>query len=156
MPKSRERERIPVALIGIIGLLFVFSIAPLEAAQVLYGSLTGNVTDASHAVLPGAHIEALNVNTGVARQVAADTKGVYLFPELLPGTYKVTVSASGFTTVETDNVRIDANTEARVDAQLAVAKQFRRSRSPGPRRRSKPTGPTCTPMCNPQPLATFH
>ena len=123
MPKSRERERIPVALIGIIGLLFVFSIAPLEAAQVLYGSLTGNVTDASHAVLPGAHIEALNVNTGVARQVAADTKGVYLFPELLPGTYKVTVSASGFTTVETDNVRIDANTEARVDAQLAVAKQ---------------------------------
>jgi len=103
--------------------LFVLSIASPAAAQVLYGSLTGNVTDASHAVLPGARVEALNVNTGVARQVTADAKGVYVFPELLPGTYKVTVSAPGFAAVETDNVHIDANTERRVDAQLAVAKQ---------------------------------
>jgi len=115
----REGMKPKVALLGMLLLLFAGS----AKAQVLYGSLTGNVVDASGAVLPGAHVEALNVNTGVARQVTADTKGVYLFPELLPGTYKVTVSASGFTTVETDNVRIDANTERRVDAQLAVAKQ---------------------------------
>jgi hypothetical protein len=112
--------KLRVALLGMVLLLFTGT----AEAQVLYGSLTGNVKDASGAVLPGARVAALNVNTGVARQVTADNKGVYLFPELLPGTYKVTVSASGFTTVETDNVRVDQNTERRVDAQLAVAKQL--------------------------------
>jgi len=104
-------------------LLFVLCTAPPGFAQVLYGSLTGNVTDPSGSVLPGASAEALNVATGVTRQVTADDKGFFLFPELLPGTYKVTISAKGFTTVITENVRIDANTARRVNVQLAVAKQ---------------------------------
>jgi hypothetical protein len=101
----------------------MLSIAPPASAQVLYGSLTGNVTDPSGAALPGARVEALNVNTGVARQDTTDQRGIYLFPELLPGIYKVTISATGFAAKETDNVRVDANTARRVDAQLAVAKQ---------------------------------
>jgi hypothetical protein len=109
---------------GTVSLLLALCTAPPAAAQVLYGSLTGNVTDPSGAALPGARVEALNVATGVARQVTTDNKGIYLFPELLPGTsYKVTVSAPGFTTVVTENVRVDANTARRVDAQLAVARQ---------------------------------
>jgi hypothetical protein len=73
--------------------------------------------------LPGARAEALNVGTGVARQVTADDKGFFLFPELLPGIYKVTISATGFTTLVTENVRVDANTARRVNVQLTVAKQ---------------------------------
>jgi hypothetical protein len=108
---------------GTASLLFVLYSAPPLAAQVLYGSLTGNVTDPSGAALPGASAEALNVGTGLARQVTADDKGFFLFPELLPGIYKVTISASGFTTLVTENVRVDANTARRVNVQLAMAKQ---------------------------------
>ena len=54
-------------------------------AQVLYGSLTGNVTDPSGAAVPGATIEVLNVGTGVTRQGASDERGVYLFTLLQPG-----------------------------------------------------------------------
>src|SRR5262249_46051862 len=65
-------------------------------AQVLYGSLTGNVTDPSGAALPSAHVEAVNVGTGVVSTATTNDHGVYLFSDLQPGTYKVTVSAANF------------------------------------------------------------
>jgi hypothetical protein len=111
--------KLKIALLGMLSLLFASGVK----AQVLYGSLTGNVTDSSGAVLPGARVEALNVNTSAARQVTADNRGVYLFSELLPGVYKITISASGFATAVTENVRVEVNTLRRVDTQLAVAKQ---------------------------------
>src|SRR5216117_2259321 len=92
-------------------------------AQVLYGSLTGNVTDPSGAAVPGAHVEALNVNTGVTRVAASDASGIYLFNELQPGTYKVTMSAMNFGALVTESVRVDANTTRRVDVQLQLKQQ---------------------------------
>ena len=123
MLENRARRRMGVLVMGTVSLLLVLCSAPPAAAQMLYGSLTGNVTDPSGAVVPGARVETLNVNTGAARQATADDKGFFLFPELLPGTYKVTISAPGFTTVVTENVRVDANTVRRVNVQLTVAKQ---------------------------------
>ena len=90
-------------------------------AQVLYGSLTGNVTDPTGAVVPGAHVEAVNVATGVKRDATADSDGVYHIPDVLPGTYKVTVSAPNFGALATENVRVAGNTVTRVDATLKVA-----------------------------------
>lgn len=87
----------------------------------LYGSLTGNITDPSGAPVPGAKVEALNVSTGVAQQTTTQSDGIYRFVELLPGTYKVRVSAPGFATVVADNVRVEVNSLKRVDAQLNVA-----------------------------------
>src|SRR5204863_2781676 len=66
--------------------------------------------------------EATNVLTGVTRQVTADARGVFLFTDLQPGTYKVTVSVANFATNVTDNVRVDANVVRRVDATLRVGK----------------------------------
>jgi hypothetical protein len=91
-------------------------------AQVLYGSLTGNVSDASNAAIPGAKIEATNVGTGIATQAVTDTRGVYLINELLPGVYRVTISAQGFATVVQENVGVEANTTRRVDVQMQVAR----------------------------------
>jgi hypothetical protein len=102
--------------------LFVLFITPPAAAQVLYGSLTGNVTDASGAGVPKAQVAALNVGTGATREVTTDPSGVYLINELQPGTYTVTISASGFAKLLTENVRVSANTVRRVDVRLEVAK----------------------------------
>ncbi len=90
-------------------------------AQVLYGSLTGTVSDATGAVLNGAKVSALEVRTGVSRETVTDSNGIYRFTALLPGTYKVTISAPSFANQETSGVLVAANEVARVDAALKVA-----------------------------------
>ena len=90
-------------------------------AQVLYGSLTGNVTDASDAPVPAARIEAANVETGISVQTVSDSRGSYLISHLQPGTYRVTITAQGFATVVQDTVRVDANSERRADIHLQLA-----------------------------------
>ena len=115
---AREGMKLRAVLLSMVLLLF----AGAAKAQVLYGSLTGNVTDASSAPIPGAKIEAANVGTGIATQAVTDVRGVYLINELQPGIYRVAISAGGFATVVQENVRVDANTERRADVQLQVAR----------------------------------
>src|SRR5215472_15741430 len=99
-------------------LLWMFPVA--VQAQMLYGSLTGNVTDQSGAIVPAARVQALNVKTGVLREVIAQEGGTYLFTELLPGVYKVIVTVKGFAAATVENVQVDANAVRRVDMQLKV------------------------------------
>ena len=102
-------------------LICLFSIS--GEAQVLYGSLTGNVTDSSGAAIAGAKVVALNVQTGVVRDVETDNVGIYRFPTLQPGTYKVTISAPKFASVVTESVGIAVNNVRRIDATLKPATQ---------------------------------
>ncbi|MGH9718774.1 MAG: TonB-dependent receptor domain-containing protein [Bryobacteraceae bacterium] len=102
--------------------LMLFSIsAPVANAQVLYGSLTGNITDPSGAAVPTVKVEALNTATGISRTATSDDAGSYSFNDLQPGVYKITFSAPSFRTVVQENVQIVANNLRRVDPQLAVA-----------------------------------
>jgi len=104
-----------------------FSVALLAAlscglanAQVLYGSLTGNVTDPSNAAVPGAKVEALDVGTGVAKQTTTDDRGSYLFNNLQFGVYKITITSPAFRTVIENNVQVNANEVRRVDIRLQI------------------------------------
>ncbi len=116
---SRNKIWLETVACAVSLLLGLFLSPRTTNAQVLYGSLTGNVTDPSKASVPSSHVEALNIKTGVVRGAATDASGIYLFRELQPGIYKVTASAPNFGTNVIENVRVDANTETRVDAQLA-------------------------------------
>ncbi|HEU4386838.1 MAG TPA: TonB-dependent receptor [Blastocatellia bacterium] len=87
----------------------------------MYGSLTGNVTDQQGAVVSGAKVEIQNVGTGASKTVTTDERGSYLVSDLQPGVYKVTISASSFKTLEHTDVRVDANTIRRVDAELQAS-----------------------------------
>lgn len=89
-------------------------------AQVLYGSLTGNVTDPTGAVIPGAKVTAANVGTAASHDATTDDRGVYIFSGLLPGVYKVSISAPGFSTAVAEGIRIDANILVRTDVKLQV------------------------------------
>ena len=90
-------------------------------AQVLYGSITGNVTDKSGLPIAVARVEAADMGTGVAKQTNVDQHGAFAFNDLQPGTYKVTVSAPAFGTVVQSNIPLDANTARRVDVSLDVS-----------------------------------
>ena len=90
-------------------------------AQVLYGTLTGNVTDSSNAAVPNAKVEALNNNTGIARETVTDERGVYVFRDLQSGSYTVTIVAAAFSKAKFERVDISANTVRRGDVKLQLA-----------------------------------
>ena len=117
---SRARRRAGLAQILILFLL-TLSVPRATNAQVLYGTLTGNITDSAGAVVAGAKVEALNVNTGISKETTSDDSGRYLFSDLQPGVYKVTISAVSFKTLAQENVRIDANMARRLDGQLLTS-----------------------------------
>lgn len=87
-------------------------------AQVLYGSLTGAVTDPKDSMVPGAKVEITNVNTGISKTVITDDRGAFLVNDLQPGVYKVVVSLTGFKSLLRESIAINANSITRVDAQL--------------------------------------
>lgn len=62
-------------------LLVVACVVPLEA-QVLYGSLVGNVSDPSQAVVLAAKVTVTNTGTGQVREAATDERGFYAFRDL--------------------------------------------------------------------------
>jgi Carboxypeptidase regulatory-like domain/TonB dependent receptor len=101
--------------------LLLAQVGGVAHAQVLYGSLTGNIVDPTGAGVPGAKVQALNVDTGVSRQTQADARGTYLFSDLQAGTYRVTTQASGFQTAVTDNVVVNANEVRRIDFNLTIS-----------------------------------
>src|SRR5947208_14049018 len=60
------------------------------------GEITGEVSDVSGAVIPGATVVVTNQGTNVSRQGVTNGVGVYSFPSLLPGRYQVRVEKAGF------------------------------------------------------------
>jgi hypothetical protein len=90
-------------------------------AQVLYGSLTGVITDATGAAVPNAKVEAVNTATGVQRQATSDERGNFQFNDLQPGNYRLTITSANFSTLKQEGIRIEANTVRRLEAKLQVA-----------------------------------
>jgi hypothetical protein len=84
-------------------LLILFGIlaSTTLCAQVLYGTLTGNVLDKTGAIVPSATVMLTNQETGDVRTVQADSHGTYVFVNLLPSHYTIKIAAtpnfSGFT-----------------------------------------------------------
>ncbi len=105
----------------ILALIIAFALPGAMEAQILYGSLTGNIIDPSKASVPGVKVEALNQNTNVKSETAADTRGVFRIPNLLPGVYKVTVTAPSFKQFIQTNVQVQPGEIRRVDVQLQLS-----------------------------------
>ncbi|WP_420236125.1 carboxypeptidase regulatory-like domain-containing protein [Telmatobacter bradus] len=103
-----------------MALLLTLGLANSAFAQVLYGTLTGNVTDPVGAAIPNAHVVATEVATSVVHNADTSEVGKYLFTNLLPGTYKVTVAASGFQSAGQAGLILQANATVRADLQLQV------------------------------------
>jgi hypothetical protein len=103
-------------------LAIVLSISPTPClAQVLYGSLVGNVSDQSQGAVPGATVSITNRDTNLSRRAVTNEAGIYSFPNLQSGTYSVMVQMAGFTDFVRNDVPVAANTAVRVDVQLRVA-----------------------------------
>jgi len=90
-------------------------------SQVLYGSLTGTISDPTGAAVPNSKIEVVNVATGVTRQATSDERGAFQFNDLQAGQYRVTITSANFSTIKQDGIKIETNTVRRLEAKLQVA-----------------------------------
>lgn len=65
--------------------------ATAVSAQTDNATLTGTVHDPSGAVIPSAKVQVKNVATGVVKEAATNSAGLYYVPNLIPGTYSIDV-----------------------------------------------------------------
>ena len=97
---------IAVALLAMVGansLLFA-------QTTVGTGSIVGTVSDPSGAIVAGAGVTITNVATGRVIELATNSSGSFNSGALIPGNYKVQISANGFSSIEVSTVVLLGNT----------------------------------------------
>jgi len=93
-------------------------IVPGLYAQAVNGTLLGTVTDSSGAAVPAAKVVITETNTGISRNGDTGGAGTYVFPNLPPGTYTVSVEMEGFRKAVRAGVAVVVNSTIRVDLEL--------------------------------------
>ena len=106
-------------VVATLVLLFFFCL-PVNA-QVAGGSITGTVSGESGAAMPDVHISVQEVTTGLARIATTNTAGLYNVPDLSPGNFEMTVSASGFTTQLWTSITVTARRRAHPQCRACEA-----------------------------------
>src|SRR5688500_8248920 len=89
-------------------------------AQTFTASLQGTVTDSTGATVPGARLELINEATNVKQEKVTDSRGSYLFTLVPPGSYKLTVAATGFQAAVRTGVVLQVQQQANLDFALTV------------------------------------
>jgi hypothetical protein len=89
-------------------------------AQIDTGTIVGQVTDPSGAVVAGAAVVVTNTATGVTYNTQTDNAGQYQVPALHPGTYSVRATAAGFESAFRDGILITVQARPAVDFKLAL------------------------------------
>ncbi len=86
--------------------------------QTLKGTILGTLTDASHAVVPGAQVAITDVNTNFHRSDTSNDSGFFVFANLDPGNYRIEVEHPGFRKVVRADIDLTPNSTIRVDLEL--------------------------------------
>ena len=97
-----------------------WALAGSLAAQDPRGEIAGRVTDPSGAVVAGARVAAVSLDTNQITRAATNSAGDYLLPFLNAGEYVVTVESAGFQVYREAKVIVRTGESTVVDAKLAL------------------------------------
>lgn len=119
------QKRCSTGLLGVVmGMTLMcvgFSLLAAPAAYgQAFGTISGNVTDPSGAVVPGVKVTATETGTGFTRSVVSESNGQYVIPNLRPTQYTLAVEAKGFGNFVQKNITLLANQSATVDIRLQL------------------------------------
>ena len=122
----RRGARLRRRIMSIVRRFFVIAIlaalfGPPSAYAQTTGSITGVVSDASGAVLPGVTVTVSGERLiGGPQTQISDTDGTYRFDRLVPGSYNVKFELQGFRSLDRPDVRISAAFVATINAKMEV------------------------------------
>lgn len=105
---------------AIFAVLLLTTLADVALAQRYDGSLRGDVTDAQGATVPDAKVTVTNKDTNVSQTTLTTSAGVYFFPNVLVGTYTVTVEKAGFQKYVRSGVRVSSNQVSEANIGLTI------------------------------------
>lgn len=114
------KQFIQVAASVRAGIVVATLFLPAAWPQSSNGSLRGTVQDRTGAVVPGVSVVVTEQGTGVKTQTASNAAGLYAFPVLVPGTYRITAEHPGMTTFEADSL-VQAQASTTIDIVLSPA-----------------------------------
>ncbi|MGH9495252.1 MAG: TonB-dependent receptor domain-containing protein [Candidatus Sulfotelmatobacter sp.] len=117
---SRSGRFLPLLLVSALALLCCSYLAAQTTLST--GSITGTVTDPSGAVVSGAKVAITNVATGQKLEMTSNAAGAFGSGPLAPGTYKVQVSAKGFSS-QSATINVQVGNEAAFNAKLLVGEE---------------------------------
>jgi hypothetical protein len=104
----------------LLAAVLVAALTPSFATAQVTALVQGQVLDETKAVLPGATVTARNTDTGFARTVTTDERGLYRIGALPPGPYELVVELTGFTTVQRKGLEFNIGQEATLNLQLQL------------------------------------
>src|SRR5262245_42676192 len=102
------------------GTIFTLLIASIAWAQGGNSTVRGSVRDQAQAVIPAATVTLTNVNTNLVRTTQSNEAGIYVFPGVSPGSYRLAGEFAGMQKFE-GNLTVQTSTDASVDIVLRVA-----------------------------------
>jgi hypothetical protein len=116
---SEHKNRSKAVTIALVVLIGVLCVLPARG-QVIGATLSGQVTDPSGGSVPNAKVSIQNRGTGEVRAVTTNNDGYYAAPNLTPGSYTATFSASGFSTIAQKGIVLTVGTQQTLNIALKV------------------------------------
>src|SRR5215831_2358514 len=104
----------------LIAVTLLLLLASTSVFAQVNASLSGTVSDASSALIPGVEVTAKNVRTGVTDTRVTNETGSFVFPSLQPGQYTLSAALSGFQTQTYNNVTLGEGQQVRLNFNLQV------------------------------------
>jgi Carboxypeptidase regulatory-like domain/TonB dependent receptor-like, beta-barrel len=105
---------------GACALALLAALSSAASAQTTLGRLSGTVLDASGATLPGATITLTNEETNQSQTTTANETGVFLFPQVPVGNYRVEIALQGFKTATYTKVAVAVGQEYSLTTRLEL------------------------------------
>ncbi len=117
MSHPQMRQYLLLVLVG-AGLVYVSERPARAQGQGAAATLTGQVTDATGAVVPGAQLTLESVDTAVSVETKSNEVGYYRFSFLRPASYVLRAQSAGFSTTRIENITLQVNQTTNLDIKL--------------------------------------
>src|SRR5215510_14908193 len=89
--------------------ILVLTLTLVAAAQTTSGSIAGTITDPNQAAISNATVKISDESKSFTLSATTDVEGRFVFPQVPPGTYKMSVESSGFKKLERTGILLVAN-----------------------------------------------
>jgi|WetSurMetagenome_2_1015567.scaffolds.fasta_scaffold06601_3 hypothetical protein len=117
MTSIKTRSVVRAGTVQVLAVLLVLS-ASIAFAQIDRGTIQGSVKDQSGAVVPGAKVQIIQLETNSTIELTTNEEGLYIAPNLVRAKYKVSIQREGFSTFVREPVEVQPRVDIRVDAVL--------------------------------------